>query len=112
MTTVSLTTPANIGTRDLVRAWLSSALPLELEATVVEVDCAPLLAPTPSFVDELLRILVVERDAVLVRFVHASDRARELVQQVAQNRQIPDRIEIVPSEPERGIRDWIRHRVG
>lgn len=94
MTTVSLTSPANAGTRDLVRAWLSVALPPDISGLLVEVDCGPLRAPSTSFVDELLKIVVVERGASLLRLTNASDRARALALRSAQNFDIVDRVEM------------------
>jgi len=94
MTTLSLTAPKNVGTRDLVRTWLESALPDDLEGSMVEVDCGPLRAPTPSFVDELLKILIIERRSPRVRLQNASERAQSIALQSAKNRHIADRVEV------------------
>jgi hypothetical protein len=102
MTALQLVTPANVGTRDLVRAWLDSALPGDLADTAVDVDCAPLTAPTPSFIDELLKIIVVERKALRVRLVNASERAVWLAQRSADNRHISDVVMIEAAAVPRG----------
>ncbi len=102
MTTLQLVSPADIGTRDLVRAWLDSALPRALETTVVEVDCGKLRSATPSFLDELLKIIVVERHAVRVRLKDVSERAAQLAQRSATNRRILDAVEIVPATVSKG----------
>jgi hypothetical protein len=96
MTTVSLTSPSSIGTRPLVRAWcrLEEALPERLDGVRVEVDCSPLRSPSSSFVDELLNIVVVERNASTVAFLHTSERMAQLARQAASNRGITERVKI------------------
>jgi hypothetical protein len=101
MTTVSLEAPQNVGTRDLVRAWVSSAVPDHLSGSVVVVNCAGLSTPTPSFLDELLKILVVERGASRLTITNASERARVFAARSSENRHIQDRIEIVEAAPVR-----------
>jgi hypothetical protein len=100
MTAVSLKTPQNVGTRDLVREWLVRDAPAELAGRIVEVDCSPLRAPTPSFLDEMLKILVIERGAARVELRRASDRARALAARSAQNRRISGRIGFVEETPQ------------
>jgi hypothetical protein len=95
MTSMSFETPSNIGTRDLVRAWLDAIITSDIEGSVVEVDCAPLKSPTPSFFDELLRILVVERDAKTVTLRNVNQRAQALAFRSANNRHIQDRLAIL-----------------
>jgi len=101
MTPVSLVAPESIGTRDLVRTWLESAVADDLTSQTVEVDCGPLRAPTPSFFDELLKILVQERQASRVVFIHASDRAAKYAVQSARNREIEQNLQVIPTEPRR-----------
>jgi len=106
MTTVSLTSPTSIGTRPLVRAWLEGALEDRLDGVFVEVDCRPLRAPSSSFVDELLKIVLIERNASKVTFLHASTRTAELARKAAANRKISHRVEIV--EVRRGLLERLR----
>jgi hypothetical protein len=94
MTSMSFKTPANVGTRDLVRAWLDAIMPADIKDNVIEVDCAPLKSPTPSFFDELLRILIVERSAKTVTLRHVNERAQSLAIRSARNRHIEDRVAI------------------
>ena len=91
---MSFTTPANVGTRDLVRAWLDAIIPPDVKDTVIEVDCTPLKSPTPSFFDELLRILIVERSAKAVTLTNVNQRAQSLAIRSAKNRHIEDRLAI------------------
>ncbi len=106
MTSVSLRTPQNVGTRDLVREWLLRDAPTDLSGRLVEVDCSPLRAPTPSFLDEMLKVLVLERYASRVELRHASDRAKALATRSAQNRRIDARLGFVEDAP----RTWL-HRL-
>ncbi len=94
MTTVSLQAPRNVGTRDLVRAWLGSATPEDLAGRVVLVDCADLLTPTPSFLDEMIKMLVLERSADTVRVTNASERTALYAKRSAANRQVSDRVHV------------------
>jgi len=94
MTTVLLTSPPSIGTRSLVRSWLDSALADRLDETLVEVDCGPLRTPSSSFVDELVRIVIVERNAEKLTFLQASERTADLAHQSASARKISSRVEI------------------
>ena len=103
MTSVSLITPQNVGTRDLVREWLQRDAPADLSGRTVEVDCSPLRAPTPSFLDEMLKILVLERCATRVELRHASDRAKALATRSALNRGIGARLDVVDDAPQKWL---------
>jgi hypothetical protein len=94
MPQMNLTTPPNVGTRELVRAWLDAVLPTDLAGTVVAVDCAPMTVPSPSFIDELLKVVVVERSAARIRLTNPTPRAEALALRSAQNRHIEDFVEV------------------
>lgn len=108
MSTLQLTTPSSAGTRDLVRSWLASALPENIAGQAVEIDFTPLRVPTPSFIDELLKILVVERGAAVARLKNANERAESLARQAAANRGITHSVEIEESAVRPGLLDRIR----
>lgn len=101
MATLQLETPASMGTRDLVRSWLDSAIPSSLAGSVVEVDCSPLRTPTPSFIDELLKVIVVERNATKICLINAVDRAIAQAERSAQNRGISARLEVLKPDQRR-----------
>lgn len=108
MTTVSLEAPRNVGTRGLVRTWLDSATPENLSGRVVQVDCARLLSPTPSFLDEMIKMLVVERGAEVVQVTNASERTALYATRSASNRHVRDRVEVAKSAGRRGLLSWFR----
>ncbi len=111
MTTVSLTTPTNVGTRDLVRAWLSAELPEDIEEMLVVVDCGPLRAPSSSFIDELIKIIVVERATSRLQLIRPSERARALAIKSAFNYGVLDRVDIPTPAPEKRGRLALRPRL-
>lgn len=108
MTTVSLEAPRNVGTRDLVRAWLSSAIPEDLAGRTVLVDCAQLLTPTPSFFDELIKMVVVERGAEVVNFTNASERTALYANRSAGNRHVSDRVDVTEKVARRRLLNRVR----
>ena len=66
----------------------------DLSDTAVMVDCSALQASTPSFVDELVKVVLVDRrgDRLIVK--GAPERTVELARRAAQNRGVLDRLEI------------------
>ena len=89
----TLTTPKLVSSRDQARS-LTADLPSNLEGTTVVVECEELQASTPSFVDELVKICLVERHAQCLALVNAPERTEELARRAARNRQVADRLEI------------------
>lgn len=63
---VQLTSPDYIGGRHAAAAWLA-ALGEDFTDVRVDIDCSALVSTSPSFVDELLRILIVDRGAAMVK---------------------------------------------
>lgn len=63
---MELTSPDYIGGRAAAIDWLAD-LDLDLTGVRVHIDCSSLIATSPSFIDEVLRILVIERGADLVK---------------------------------------------
>ena len=68
----------------------------DLADTTVLVDCSALEASTPSFVDELVKVCLVERRAQCLVLSRAPERTAELARRAADNRQVGDRLEIDP----------------
>lgn len=60
------------------------------------VDCSALRASAPSFVDELVKLCLVERRAKSLVLVNAPDRTAELARRASTNRNVADRLEIDP----------------
>ena len=103
-----LIAPASTGTRDLVRAWLESVLEPTLEDTLIAVDCSDLRSVTPSFVDEIMKIVLIERQASRLSFINPTERAKSYVSRSAQNRGVTDRVDVVAPPPRSAhrVRHW------
>jgi hypothetical protein len=91
----TLTAPKLVSSRDQARE-LTESLPADLAGAVVVVDCAALQASTPSFVDELVKVCLVERNAKLLRLVSVRERTAELARRAATVRQVVNRLQIGP----------------
>lgn len=91
MTPQTIETPSRAGSRDQARAWLE-ALPQDLSSSDVLVDCSHVLASAPSFVDELVKIILVERKAARLLLSQAPDRTREYAERSAKNRDVDSRL--------------------
>ena len=57
------------------------------------VDCTKLQASTPSFVDELVKSVLVDRAGDRLIIKGAPERTVELARRAAQNRAVADRLE-------------------
>jgi hypothetical protein len=90
MTTETIATPRRVGSREQARS-LFSTLPVDLSESEIHVDCSQVEASAPSFVDEMVKILLVERDAAQVRLLSAPPRTREYAERSARNRGVDAR---------------------
>jgi hypothetical protein len=88
----TLTAPKLVSSRHQARE-LTASLAADLSSTVVMVDCAALQASTPSFVDELVKAVLVDRQGERLIVKGAPERTVELVRRAAQNRGVADRLE-------------------
>jgi hypothetical protein len=84
-------TPAHAGARDQASA-LVARLPSDLSGIDVEVDCSSMLVGTPSFLDEIVKQILVGRNAQSMSVVAASARAHHLLERSAANRGLSDRL--------------------
>ncbi len=83
MTSQTIETPSRAGSRDQARALLE-ALPQDLSASE--------LASAPSFVDELVKIILVQRKAACLVLSQAPERTREYAERSAKNRGVASRL--------------------
>lgn len=83
--------PAHAGARDQVAA-LVEALGDDLSGCTVEFDCSEVVVGTPSFLDEFVKQVLVERSADALRVQGASARVRELFERSAENRDVAPRL--------------------
>jgi regulator of RNase E activity RraA len=88
---VRITTPERAGDRDQARE-IVSALAADLSGNVVVLDCGALVVGTPSFLDEILKQVLVERGANALEVHGASRRAQEHLERSATNRDVQDRL--------------------
>lgn len=89
----TLTAPKLVSSRDQARE-LTASLPKDLSDVAVAVDCSALQASTSSFVDELIKVVLVERGALRLVFRNAPERTVELARRAARNRGVADRLEV------------------
>jgi len=73
--TVTLETPAHAGARDQAQS-LVATLPPHLGGSEIVLDCSVLVVGTPSFLDEVVKQLIVERNVDRVQVLHATTRVR------------------------------------
>lgn len=94
---LEIRTPEHAGARDQAREMVTSLGP-NLSGSDVVLDCAQLLVGTPSFLDEIVKQVLVERGADSLRVQGAADRVQQLLERSAVNRAIRDRLVLaVPS---------------
>jgi hypothetical protein len=89
----TLTAPKLVSSRDQARE-LTASLASDLADAVVMVDCSALQASTPSFVDELVKAVLVDRNADRLILKGAPERTVELARRAAGRRGVADRLEI------------------
>ena len=88
-----LTAPMLVSSREQARD-LTASLPEDLSTATVVVDCSALQASTPSFVDELIRLVLTERNALQLTLRNAPERTIELARRAAEIHGVLDRMKI------------------
>lgn len=83
--------PPHAGARDQARD-LADQLGADVRGNDVLLDCAHLLVGTPSFLDEILKQVLIERGADSLRVNDASERVQQLLERAATNRHVRDRL--------------------
>ena len=91
---VQLATPDHAGSRDQVDEMIRS-LATDLRGVHVELDCSNLLVGTPSFFDEIVKQILVERHADTLDAIAAPERVRQLLERAADNRGVRGRLRVV-----------------
>lgn len=87
----TLTIPQRTGRREQARQ-LISGLPSDLSGQTVEIDFADDVRTTPSFIDEIVTVLVRDRGAATVRLVGLTPDLVRLVQQVGDDLDVVERL--------------------
>jgi hypothetical protein len=88
---VQLTSPDYIGGRAAAADWLAN-LGSDLSGVRVDIDCSALVSTSPSFVDEVLKILVVDRGASLVKMKDVPLDVATWVDETLKRRSIADSV--------------------
>lgn len=94
MTTI--TAPPLVSNRGQARELLH-ALPDDLSDCRVELDCSTVKAMTPSFVDEFVKAVLVDRRADHLTFCHASSRVKDIALRSARTRGVAERLDTLSS---------------
>lgn len=89
----TLTPPTHSGSRPQAQA-ITAALPVDLSATDVLLDCAGMTVGAPSFLDELIKQVLVSRRAKSLEVVAAPERVRELLERAAANHGVEERLRV------------------
>lgn len=84
-------TPPHAGARGQARE-LADVLGPDLAGQDVVLDCTDLLVGTPSFLDEVVKQILVVRNARTLSVQMASARVHELLERSAENRGLRDRL--------------------
>jgi len=90
---IRVATPDHAGSRDQAKA-LADALPADLEGETVLLDCSALVVGAPSFLDEMVKQILVLRNASALEVTGAPERARDLLERAAQNRSVRERLRV------------------
>jgi hypothetical protein len=86
-------TPQHAGSREQARE-LIGGLAQPLAGQRVAVDFGPLLVPTPSYCDEIVKLVLETGGAERLEVLNASLRGRQLIERSAQNRGVTGRLRI------------------
>lgn len=93
ITMIRLEAPDHAGSRDQA-VVLADVLPADLTGQTILLDCAELVVGTPSFLDEMVKQILVLRQAAVLEVSGAPDRARDLLERAAANRSVHQRLRV------------------
>lgn len=82
------------GSRDHARELVAD-LPSHMAGTSVVLDCSGLVVGTPSFVDEIVKEVLLLRNADRLELTGSSARIATLAERAAANRGVADRLTVV-----------------
>jgi transposase len=94
-------TPSHAGSRSQAREMFSGHRFQEAPLGIVLVDCSRQIVGTPSFLDELIRIVLVDGEALGLLLDNASERIKTNAERCARNRGVQDRLQVVVRPPPR-----------
>lgn len=89
----NITAPPRVGSRNQARKLLAE-LPPSLSGSGVEIDCSALSVATPSFIGEVIQMILVDRDAKVLRLAGASQALTDIAREMAAYSGVSDRLEV------------------
>lgn len=92
--TAHIEAPEHAGFRDQAES-LAATLGSDMREGIVMLDCTRVLVGTPSFLDEVVRQVLVERHAHALHVQGASERVQHLLERAAVNRGVRERLNFV-----------------
>lgn len=93
MNSIRLDPPSHSGSRDQAQKLLQP-LPTDLSGLPVILNCTRMDVSSPSFLDEVVKEVLVLRTAEVLEIEGASARAQSLLQRAADNRGVSERLRI------------------
>lgn len=102
MSTVRVQLPRLLGGRDGTRRMLDQLLPSDLHEIRVRFDCSELRSASPSSVDELVKIIFVERGTQRASFSPMPHRTLELLLKSIHEHGFSERLEVDDATDETG----------
>lgn len=90
---IRIQAPDHAGSRSLAQE-LTTDLAEDLSTEAVVLDCAEVVVATPSFLDEFVKQVLVERRASTLEAAHASARTADLLVRSATNRAVETRLSV------------------
>lgn len=97
---VTLQAPVKSRSREQAHA-VTSQLPRTLAGADVLLDCRGTAIVTPSFTDELLKQILIERNARCLKVTNAPQRFAHLLLRASKRLKVDDRIDVSIAAPER-----------
>lgn len=94
--TTSLRAPMHSGSREQAQDLLAR-LPADLSGVTVVMDFRDVAVSSPSFLDEVVKVVLAARNADEFRALQMPDRARTLLLRAAANRGVEDRVRVEPA---------------
>jgi hypothetical protein len=89
-------TPDHAGSRDQAQE-LARPLGADLSGQTVTIDCSNVIVATPSFLDEIVKQVLEQRNADALEISGGPDRAKELLMRSAENRGVRARLRLATS---------------
>lgn len=88
---IRLEAPDHAGSRPQAQVLVGD-LPPDLSGETILLDCSAIVVATPSFLDEIVKQVLLVRNAAALEIWSAPSRSSELLERAADNRKVADRL--------------------